>query len=80
MKFYQQIKWEERYEGDTGEICLITVDGTTFRIYEPRPFKKEYNKIWYDQETKTAGVCYDISLCIKTGKIVWFNGPYPAGW
>ena len=57
MEFYQQIKWEERYEGDTREICLITVDGTTFCTYEPRTFKKEYNKIWYDQKTKAAGVC-----------------------
>ena len=77
---FQHIRWEDRFLGDTGEVCLVTVDGTTFRIWEPRPFKKEHNKIWFDQKTKKAGVCYEIAISIKTGRIVWFNGPYPAGW
>ena len=80
VRAFQQIKWEDRFLGDTGEVCLITVDGTTFRISEPRPFKKETNKIWYDQKTKKVSICYEIGVSIKTGRIVWFNGPYPAGW
>ena len=29
---------------------------------------------------KKTGICYEIGVSSKTGRIVWFNGPYPAGW
>ena len=58
-----------------GSRCLITVDGTDFRIQEPIPF----NKKWFSKKFKGPGVRYEIGICIQTGWIVWVNGPFPCG-
>jgi len=60
---------------DTGEICLISVDGTDCPIEEPKPF----NRKWYSHKFKGPGLRYEIGVCIRTGYIVWINGPFPCG-
>ena len=70
-----QIRWERRLVGDTAERCLVTVDGTDFKVREPLPFSKK----WYSHKFKGPGLRYEIAVCIKTGEIVWFNGPFPCG-
>ena len=72
---YIQIKWENRFRCDTYERCLVTVDGTDFQIYEPTPFSTE----WYSHKFDGPGLRYEIGVAIKTGDIVWFNGPFPCG-
>ena len=52
----------------------MTVDGTYFRISEPIPF----DKIWYSHKFKSAGLRYELGICIKTGDIFSFNGPFAA--
>jgi hypothetical protein len=61
--------------GDNGSVCLVTVDGTDFRIYEQTPFDKK----WYSQKFNGPAVRYEVGVCIQTGWIVWVNGPFPAG-
>ena len=39
------------------------------------PFSTE----WYSHKFKGAGLCYEVGICIQTGDIVWFNGPFPCG-
>ena len=58
----------------------MTVDGSDFRIWEPRPYCRTRNAIWYSSKFKGAGLRYEVGVCIQTGDIVWFNGPYPCGW
>jgi hypothetical protein len=70
-----QIKWKSRHSGSTGNVCLVTVDGTDFRIPEPSPFWTG----WFSHKFKAAGLRYEIAICIKTGYIVWVNGPFPCG-
>jgi len=60
---------------DKGCICLVTCDGTDFKIDEPTPFSSK----WYSQKFKHAGLRYEVCICIQTGWIVWINGPYPPG-
>jgi len=57
---------------DKGNDCLITNDGTDFRV-------AEHGKIWYSFKYKKSGVRYEVGLCILTGDIVWISGPYEAG-
>ena len=74
--FLQQIRWENRYLGaDRKKTCLITVDGTDFKIREPYPFAKA----WYSHKYKGPGLRYEVGVCIQTGHIVWINGPYACG-
>ena len=60
---------------DAGQVCLITVDGTDFRIQEPQPFSPQ----WYSHKFNGPGVRYEVGICIKTGWIVWVHGPFPCG-
>ena len=60
---------------DNGSICLVTVDGTDFRIYEQTPFDPK----WKSHKFNGPGVRCEIGVCMQTGWIVWINGPYPAG-
>lgn len=78
MSFFHacfQIRWENRYAGNTGNVCLVTVDGTDFPIYEPNPFWKG----WWSHKFNGPGLRYEIAICIVTGHIVWVNGPFPCG-
>jgi hypothetical protein len=70
-----QILWENRYQGDNGSRCLVSVDGTDFDIYEPSPFSPE----WFSHKLNGAGLRYEIGICIQTGEPVWINGPFPCG-
>ena len=60
---------------NNGSECLMTVDGTDFRIQEPQPFDAK----WYSHKFNAAALRYEIGICIQTGWIVWTAGPFPAG-
>lgn len=70
-----QICWENRFRGDRGKTCKVTVDGSDFRICEPHPFSNK----WYSHKYKGPGLRYEIAVNIQTGDIVWTNGPFPCG-
>ena len=53
----------------------MSVDGTDFRVSEPKPF----NKKWFSFKFRGAGLRYEIGICIRRGRIVWTHGPFPAG-
>ena len=72
---FLQIKWENRFHGYHGRSCLVTVDGTDFWIYEPKPFTKDF----YSHKFATAGLHYEVGVCIQTGLLVWINGPFAGG-
>ena len=39
----------------------------------------ENGRTFYSFKFKKSGLRYEIYLCIKTGEIVWINGPYECG-
>lgn len=63
---------ENRFKKDKGNDCLLSVDGTDFRIFEQGP-------TFYSHKFKGSGLRYEIGLCILTGSIVWINGPFECG-
>lgn len=56
-------------------ICLMSVDGTDFRIQNQYPFWSG----WFSFKFNGPGLRYEIGLCIQTGWIVWVNGPFAPG-
>jgi DDE superfamily endonuclease len=52
--------------------CYMSVDCTDAPINEPWPFDKK----WYSQKINGPAVKYEVAVCIKTGHIVWINGPF----
>ena len=57
---------------DRGNDCLVSVDGTDFRI-------AENGRRFYSHKFKKSGLRYEVAICILTGDIVWVNGPYECG-
>ena len=53
----------------------MSVDGTDFRINEPKPFSRK----WFSHKFRGAGLRYEVAVAIQSGHIVWTNGPFPAG-
>lgn len=70
-----KILWENRYREDIGNICLVSVDGTDFRIQEPTPFCKS----WHSRKFNGAGLRYEVAISICSGDVVWIHGPFPCG-
>mmetsp|Transcript_17549 Transcript_17549/g.32477 ORF Transcript_17549/g.32477 Transcript_17549/m.32477 type:complete len:363 (+) Transcript_17549:249-1337(+) len=67
------IHWTRRYRNAPNDIwCMVTVDGTDFRIAEPTPFSKQ----WKSPKGKGAAVKYEVAISIYSGDIVWVYGPH----
>ena len=61
--------------GCTGQRCLVSVDGVEFQIQEPTPF----SSIWWSHKFNGPGLRYERVVCIATGWIVAYNGPFECG-
>ena len=57
---------------DEGNDCMTSVDGADCRTVES-------GRKFYSHKYKKSAFRYEVALCIKTGWIVWINGPYEAG-
>jgi hypothetical protein len=69
---FQQIKWDDRKKGDIGNDCLVSVDGTDFRI-------QHAGRRFYSYKFRASALRYKVALCILTGELVWINGPFEPG-
>lgn len=68
--------WENRKINSVqGQTCFTSLDGVDFKISEPSPF----NPSFYSHKFKSAGLRYEIGLCLRTGEIIWAHGGYPCG-
>jgi len=70
-----QIKLANRFIGDMGCACKLSVDGTDFRIPQPTQFWKG----WFSFKFKGPGLRYEVALGIQPGYICWVNGPFAPG-
>ena len=57
------------------EWCRVTIDGTDFRIQEP----KQFSSRWFSHKFKGPGLRYEVAVSINGGDIVHTNGPFPCG-
>jgi hypothetical protein len=57
------------------EIFIISVDGVHCRIQEVR---KEPGAKWYSHKFNAAGVSYELGIAVRTDRLVWIKGPFPA--
>ena len=56
-------------------VAKVSIDGTDCPIWEPWPFDPK----WFSHKFKSAGLRYEVGLCINTGEIVSVFGGYPCG-
>ena len=73
----KKIKWIfDNGERDFNEYFFLTVDGVHCRIMEPRFIPSSG---WYSHKFHKAGLAYEVAVAVYHNKIVWINGPFPAG-
>jgi hypothetical protein len=63
---------------DVGNDCLMTIDGTNYRILQKGAARKGNAFSSFKYAGKSA-LCYKLGVDILTGNLVWVSGPYPAG-
>lgn len=69
------INLQNRFAGWDGKTqCLMSVDGTDCPVNEPWPF----DGVWFSEKFNGPAIKYEVGVCIKTGFIVWINGPFEA--
>jgi DDE superfamily endonuclease len=71
-----KIKWIFDDIDTYPEMYVASVDGVHCQIMEPR---KIPSSKWYSKKFNKAGLTYEIGVAIYHDKIVWINGPFPAG-
>jgi hypothetical protein len=73
----QQLKATKVQMGgfEDDEIFIISVDGVHCRIQEVR---KDPGAKWYSHKFNAAGVTYELGIAIRSNRLVWVNGPFPA--
>ena len=73
----QQLKEKKIVWGDweDEDIFVVSVDGVHCRIREVR---RDPSAKWFDHESHGAGLTYEIGIAIRSGKLVWIKGPFPA--
>ena len=59
-------------QGDIGNDCLVSVDGTDFRV--PHAGQK-----FCSCKCNASGLRHEVAVCILTGELVWVNGPFDPG-
>mmetsp|Transcript_2828 Transcript_2828/g.5292 ORF Transcript_2828/g.5292 Transcript_2828/m.5292 type:complete len:195 (-) Transcript_2828:64-648(-) len=70
-----QIKLSNRFIDENGSTCLLTIDGTDFRIPEPTPFWTG----WFSHKFRGPGLRYEVGINIQNGWICWIKGPFAPG-
>ena len=73
-----QIDFECRKDGDVLNDCLMTVDGTDFRIPQQGDAIMG-NPFGSHKYAGKSALRYELGVSIIGGDLVWIQGPYPAG-
>ncbi len=62
---------------DVGNNCLMSMDGTDFRIPQKGAATKG-NPFGSHKSAGKSALCYELGIDILMGNLVWIQGPYPA--
>ena len=58
---------------------VMSVDGVHCRFHEKKHRKKSKNPKYYSHKFNGPALGYELALDIFENKLVWLNGPFPAG-
>jgi hypothetical protein len=75
----QKIVLDAAFDDDSTEKFIMTLDGTDFRIWEPKHPTLPVDKGFCSHKFKKAGLRYEIGISLKQSRVVWVNGPYRGG-
>jgi hypothetical protein len=72
-----QINFNNKKKGDVLNDCLMSVDGTDFRVPQKGTVTKGNAFVPHKYAGKSV-LCYKLSVSILEGDLVWIQGPYPT--
>ena len=75
LEALKAIKYKDINDNDDGYMLGYTIDGTHFRIEEPRPWSTKWSSFKFGG---AAAVAYEVVLKTNKLELVWLNGPFPA--
>jgi hypothetical protein len=74
----EKIVWPADNFGNDAK-WVISVDGTHFWIQEPQHPEWSQDEKYYSHKYNKAGLNYELALDLTCNRLVWMNGPFPAG-
>lgn len=74
-----KVKWLPHFGEPNSETFIITVDGTDCKIWELVHSTLRVDPGYKSDKFNKAGLKYEIAVAVFHNKIVWVNGPFPAG-
>jgi DDE superfamily endonuclease len=74
----EKIVWDDSFYAEE-EDWIITVDGTHCWINEPTHPIWSQDTSYYSHKFNKAGLNYELGIALSTSRLVWMNGPFPAG-
>jgi len=72
-----KICWPEDYYA--GDIWVISVDGTHVWMNEPKHHEWSMDSAYFSHKHGKAGATYELGISLSENRLVWINGPFPAG-
>ncbi|KAG7352705.1 hypothetical protein IV203_008753 [Nitzschia inconspicua] len=69
----------ENFLAKGNDIWAITVDGVHCWIQEPTHQEFSKDTSYFSHKYNHAGLCYELGISIGSNRLVWMNGPFPAG-
>jgi DDE superfamily endonuclease len=74
----EKIVWDDTFY-DKEDDWIVSVDGTHCWIKEPGHPTWSQDTKYYSHKYNKAGLNYELAIALSTSRLVWMNGPYPAG-
>lgn len=71
-----KIVWEN---GENDDIWIMTVDGTSSIINEPRHPEFSQDRKAFSKKKQHAGYTYELGISLFESKLIWMNGPFLSG-
>jgi len=75
----KKIRWIPRLDNPEKETFILSLDGTDFRIWEPKHPTRPIDKGMMSHKFKHAAVKYEIAVSVQKSKVCFFSGPYRGG-
>ena len=72
-----KIKWPDHNYHD--DVWILTVDGVHCWCEEPQHPTLSRDPKYYSHKHNSAGYNYELGVAISESRLIWMNGPFPAG-
>lgn len=66
-------------EFNASDVWIMTVDGAHCKVNEPGHPEFSMDDKYFSHKHKNSGMSYELGIHLFESKLIWMNGPFPAG-